>query len=179
MRKPLRLFLAFILILPGHIALSSQEANTRLAFSADFTGSVVGSLESGIAQCQAIATVYRFDCYRQNYRRTGRLMNGKPDYRSAQKALRHVEGTLNSFIKKNTDKAAPRLSVGGMTYKAVKPETVKPGAAAFDQARSEAVTILLRSPDGNARQHYERIASVVGSNKLIIRSALEVLRGYA
>ncbi len=178
MRKTLRLCLVILLSLPGQIVFASQDADTRLAFSADFTGSVVGSLESGIAQCQAIATIYRFDCYRQNYRRARRIMNGKPDYRMAQKALRHVEATLNSFVKKNTDETAPHLSVGGKTYKAVTPEAVKPGAAAFDQARSEAVTILLRS-DGRAKVHYQRIASVVGSNKLIIRSDLQVQSGFA
>lgn len=155
-------------------AAANTDSPMRLAFSESFTDSIVRSLEGGIGTCQALPAVYRFDCYRQNYRATASKMNGKPDYRDAQKALRHVENTLKSILRSYGDKAAPTIRSGGLTYKPVKPDAVSTAARAFDTARAEAVTILLRS-DGRARVHFERIASVVGSNKLIIRSAIDRL----
>lgn len=172
--KPTLVFrnlLILALLMPAQIAVANSANSYQLAFSDDFTGTIVKPLEDGILECQAIAAVYQFDCYRQSYRAAGRKMNGQKVYRDAQKALRLVETTLKSIVKKNADKSAPKLKVNGKTYKAVKPTAVKPGAAAFKQARAEAVTILLRA-NGQAKVHYARIANVVGSNKLIIRSDL-------
>lgn len=163
--------LGMILSLHAIGAQASPPASTQLAMSNSFTGQVVSKLEGGISECQAIAAVYRFDCYRQNYRAVGRSLNGKPDYRDAQKALKQVENTLKAVVKQNGDKAAPPLKQNGRTYKAVRPQTVPASATAFKQARQEAVTILLRA-DGKAQVHYQRIASVVGSNKVIIRTDL-------
>lgn len=143
-----------------------------LARSDAFTGQLVARLESGITQCQALPAVYRPDCYRQNYRATGRMLNGKPDYRDAQRALKRVETALTKIMRRNTDKATPPITRNGQTFKPITEAALKPAAAAFDQARAEAVTILLRS-GGAMRTHNARIAAVVGSNKVLLRAALE------
>ncbi|MCA0871937.1 hypothetical protein LCL97_13945 [Seohaeicola saemankumensis] len=163
--------LGFALSFLAATVMAGTPTDDRIAFSSDFTGQVVGKLEGGISECQAVAAVYRFDCYRQNYRAVGRSLNGKPDYRDAQKALKRVEDTLKAVVKQNGDRGAPPLKQNGRTYKAVRPDTVAASAAAFNKARQEAVTILLRA-DGKAQVHYQRIASVVGSNKVIIRTDL-------
>jgi len=163
--------LSLALSLLSTTVMAGTPTGDKIAFSSDFTGQVVGKLEGGISECQAVAAVYRFDCYRQNYRAVGRSLNGKPDYRDAQKALKTVENTLRAVVKQNGDSSAPPLKQNGRTYKAVRPDTVAASTAAFNKARQEAVTILLRA-DGKAQVHYQRIASVVGSNKVIIRTDL-------
>jgi len=165
----LRAALVMLLSLSTSITLAGTGSAYRLAFSDGNTSAVVSVLESGIAQCQSLEAVYRFDCYRQNYRAAGSKLNGRPDYRAAQKALQQVELTLKATLRQNRDKTAPPVRLNGKTYKAVTPDAVKPGNAAFARARAEAVTVLLRA-DGHATVHYQRIASVVGSKKVIIRS---------
>lgn len=146
-----------------------------LALSNSFTDQVVKNLSAGINLCQSLPAVYRADCYRQNYRATARQLNGKPDYRDAQKALKRVESALKKILRQYGDKATPPITKNGQTFKPIKPEALKPATAAFDQARREAVTILLRA-GGNAAPHYQKIAAVVGSNKVLMRAALGLLR---
>lgn len=167
---------SFLAILAG-VLLIFVQAHPALARSEAFTSQIVGKLESGIRECQALPTVYRFDCYRQNYRAVGRDLK-RPDYRPAQSALRRVEKTLNTIVRKNTDKTKPQISQNGRKYKAITPQAVKPAAAAFDQARAEATTVLLRTK-GDMKPHFERIAAVVGSNKVILRASLGLLLGAA
>jgi len=169
MRKFFRATLIVLLALSAPFTLAGPNGSYLLAFSDGNTNAVVTILEQGIAQCQRLDAVYRFDCYRQNYRSAGSKLKGLPDYRAAQKALQQIELMLKATIRQNRDKTAPPVKLNGKTYKAVTPEAVKPGNAAFARARSEAVTSLLRA-DGQAAVHYHRIASVVGSNKVIIRS---------
>ncbi len=169
MRNFFRIPLVVLVSLAATFAGASPDSAYLLAFSDNNTNAVVTVLENGIAQCQRLDAVYRFDCYRQNYRDAGSKMKGRPDYRTAQKALQRVEQTLKATVRQNRDKTAPTIRVNGKTYKPVTPAAVKPGEAGFARARAAAVTTLLRA-DGRAAVHYQRIASVVGSNKVIIRS---------
>ncbi len=155
----------------GRHADTGQGTGDRIAFSSGFTGQGVGKLEGGISECQAVAAVYRFDCYRQTSRAVGRSLRGKPDYRDAQKALKQVERALKAVVKQNGDSAGPPLKQNGRTYKAVQPGIVAASTAAFNKARQEAVTNLLRA-DGKTQVQYQRFASVVVSNKVIIRTDL-------
>jgi len=164
-----RSFLILLFAIPTQVAATGPNASYRLAFSDGNTNTVVNILEAGISQCQALDAAYRFDCYRQNYRSAASKLNGKPDYRDAQQALRQVEKTLKAIIRQYGDKAAPTIRVAGKTYKAVAPDAIQTAATAFSRARAEAETVLLRA-SGHAELHYARIAAVVGSDKLIIRS---------
>ena len=161
--------LVLLLLLSAQFASAGPNVSYRLAFSSASTDAVVGILEKGIAQCQVLEAAYRFDCYRQSYRSAAAKLNGKPDYRAAQQALREVEKTLKDVVGQYRDNSKPSIRVAGKTYKAVTPVGIQPGAAAFSRARAQAVTELLRA-DGRAKVHYQRIAAVIGSDKLIIRS---------
>lgn len=147
----------------------------EVAMSDAVTAKAVKVLTEGNGACRSLPSVYQVDCYRQSFRRAGAEISRYPDYKDARKALKLVERTLNSALKEYGDKSAAPLRSGGRTYKAIKPEAVAPSAQAFKRARADAVTILLRSK-GPIKVHYERIASVVGSSKLIIRSSLEALK---
>ncbi|MEP3331884.1 hypothetical protein [Sedimentitalea sp.] len=48
------------------------------------TNRVVRLLKQGLRECQTLNSVYRYDCYRQNYRAAGRQLAGKPAYAPAQ-----------------------------------------------------------------------------------------------
>lgn len=178
MKPFFHLCLSLVIALAAQPATAGSTPTLQLAFSESATGRVVNVLEDGISLCQSIATVYQFDCYRQNFRKAGSKMRGKPDYSDAQNALGHVESVLKSIVKKNLDKTAPPLRINGKTYKPVKPAAVKSASASFKRARSEAVTILLRA-DGHSKVHYQRIANIVGSDKLIIRSDIPINRQTA
>lgn len=151
----------------------SAPKSTAPAVSSAVTASVVSDLEGGVRTCQSLPQVYRFDCYRQNYGGVVDSLSGKKGYRDAQRALRGVEKTLDKVMRRNLDRSVAPVKVGGATYRAIKPEAVDPAAKKFDQARAEAVTILLRS-GGETAKHYQQIAGVVGSNKLLIRSEMSL-----
>lgn len=148
------------------VLLSMGQAH---AFSAGNTDSIVAELTGGEATCSRLEAVYQFDCYRQAYRSAAKKTDGRGDYRAAGKALREVEKTLKTVVRQNEDKTKAAIRVGGKTYKAIKPEAVKVGVQAFQTARNQAATKLLRS-DGKAQVHYARIAQAMKSNKVLIRS---------
>jgi hypothetical protein len=172
--RPLNTLLILALPTVGLAAFDPPKNNVetqQIAMSEDLTSQVVLVLQNGSNECRAVPAVYQIDCYRQTFRRAGSTVSRYPDYNDAGKALRNVEKTLKAVLKQYPDKATPPLRNNGRTYKPIQPDAVKPAAAAFERARTEATTILLRAR-GPLKIHYERIAAVVGSKKLIIRSQL-------
>ena len=145
------------------------EDPVQLAMSEAVTGNVMSQLEGGTATCGALDAVYQFDCYRQAYRAAGSKIKGRPDYRDAAKALKTVESTLNTIVRKNADRSQPSIRVGGRTYKAIKPEAIPAATSSFRSARTQAATVLLRSDDV-AALHYTRIADALNSDKVLIRT---------
>lgn len=144
-----------------------QARSTQLSTAS--TDSIVGLLDAGEATCSRLDAVYQFDCYRQAYRAAGAEAKKNRSYADAAKALKDVEKVLNDTVRKNRDRSKPTIRVGGQTYKAIKPEAVAAGAAAFQSARNQSATLLLRS-GGDAKVHYTRIAQAMDSDKLLIRS---------
>ena len=173
--RPLAVLFALCLTTSAQADYGSSAA---AGLSADTTAAAVAALEGGIATCQAVPVVYRFDCYRKNYGDAARSLGGNRDYGDAEQALGKVERVLRGIVRQNRDRDAPAISVGRKRYRAIKPEAVRDSAALFERARAEAVTVLLRAK-GPAQTHYARIASVVGSDKVILRSGLMRLRRLA
>ena len=169
-----RLFSFVFLLLAPAVALAGNTSSTtpyRLAMSDSVTSKVVSKLEGGSSECRSVPAIYQVDCYRQSFRRAGSEISRYPDYSEARKALRQVEAVLKAALRQYGDKSNPALRKNGRAYKPIRPEGVKPANAAFERARREAATVLLRAK-GPIKVHYERIAAVVGSSKLIIRSGL-------
>lgn len=135
------------------------------------TKTVVRTITSGLARCQRVERVYRFDCYRQTYRLAASLLNGRPAYRDALKALELVEAALDKVMDRNVDPNVRLKRQGFQTYRAIKPAAIPRATAEMDRALDKAETILLRAPDRTGN-HYARIAEAVHSNKVLLRSRL-------
>lgn len=162
--------LSIVLILLLAAPVSAQgygRASTGL--SDRTTNAVVRLLERGLRQCRALETVYRYDCYRQNYGDAARKLGDNPAYAPARTALRSVESRLEQVLRADADPSAPRLRRGGKTFSAIQSDATPRSRAALSAALDQAQTQLLRSPDG-AGDHFARIANVLDSEKVFLRS---------
>lgn len=133
------------------------------------TNQVVRLLQQGLRRCQALESVYRYDCYRQNYRDAGQKLEGNDAYAPARQALRDVETALAGVLNANADAAAQPVRRRGKTYTAIAPAAVPRSKAVFTDALDTAATQLLRSP-ASSGDHFARIASVLDSEKVFLRS---------
>lgn len=140
------------------------------------TNRVVRLLEQGLRQCQTLNSVYRYDCYRQNYRAAGRQLAGNPAYAPVQKALRDVETTLADVLNANADPTTKPIRRRGKSYSAISESAIPRSKEAFAAALDGAATKLLRSADSDSI-HFARIASVLDSNKVFLRSAWAPVTG--
>ncbi len=135
------------------------------------TKKVVRTITRGVDRCQRVERVYRFDCYRQTYHLAASLLNGRPDYRDARKALESVEVALDKVMKRHVDPTVPRKRQGLQVYRAIKPAAIPRATTEMDRALDKAETVLLRAPERTGN-HYARIAEAVHSNKVLLRSRL-------
>lgn len=129
------------------------------------------SLATASVNCLALEPVYQFDCFRQHYKKQASRLEDNAAYAVPKQALRDLEDTLDTILAENTDPTVPPLRKGNKTYQAIRPTSVPEAAIAFNQALDEASTMLLRSSSDNAG-HFDRIADALGSNKILLRSAL-------
>ncbi len=133
------------------------------------TNGVLRMLDHGLRQCRSLDSVYRYDCYRQNYSDAARRLDGNAAYAPAAAALRQVESALQSVLRANADPATAPVRQRGRTYTAITTDAVPQSRAAFTRALDQARTQLLRSPDGTG-DHFARIASRLDSDKVFLRS---------
>lgn len=117
---------------------------------------------------------YRFDCFRQHYKMLAGRLEDNPNYAIPVQALRDIEEALDTIVAQNADPAVEPLRKQGRTYRPIKPAATAKATEAYNQALSDASTVLLRSSNDNAG-HFARIAEAVDSNKILLRSALLLL----
>ncbi|MBB96419.1 MAG: hypothetical protein CML68_17715 [Rhodobacteraceae bacterium] len=164
------------------ISPASTRASTfepfDIASSDAITERMISELENGAEICPQVPTIYQFDCYRQAFQAAAAAVGSKPDYRDARRALSSVATDLNKIVRKEQDKTQPKIKVGNRSYKAIKSESIPASTAVFEASRDEAATVLLRSNDA-ASAAYTRVASVVGSSKILYRAQLQLLRRMA
>lgn len=139
------------------------------------TGTVVKLLTGGVRGCQRLQKVYRYDCYSQVYGQAAAQMNGIAGYAEARRVLVGVERSLNRTVSRNLDRRAPQVRMGNQQFRAIKAESLPTAKAAFIATLEEAETRLLRSPSGGS-DHVVQIAAAINSNKILLRSALLLLR---
>lgn len=170
----LRLALALSLTL-SFPAFASEEGGGRgnegegAGLSMATTQELVETLQRGMNECQILHEVYRFDCYRKTYRRAANQLAGRPTYAGAMAALIGVKKTLDQIVAENQDPETPKKRQGLDFYTPVKPAAIPKATADFEKALEMAETTLLRSPEWT-QVHYTRIAEVVHSNKVLLRS---------
>jgi len=148
---------------------SSNTVNNRT------TREVVRLLESGVGECLQLFEAYRFDCIRKTYGFAARKIKGGIDYQPAYEALRSVEKRVEAAVNANADPTAKRIRKGLVRYSAVKPAAIAAVKRETIRAMEDASTVLLRSPAPHQKPHFQKIAAVIDSNKVLLRSAL--LRG--
>jgi len=138
------------------------------------TNRVSKMLTKGVRGCwDKLDKPYRYDCYRDVYQSSARLLEGNPAYDGARKALLDVEASLTRTIQKNADPAAPRARRGLKSFQAIRPEALPSAKQDFVKALDSGYTQLLRSPSSGT--HYTRIAQALETNKLLLRSAMLML----
>ena len=148
---------------------SSNTVNART------THEVVRLLENGVSECLQLFEAYRFDCIKKTYSFAARKIKGSIDYLPAYEALRRVEQRVQAAVTANADPSAKRIRKGFVRYSAIKPTAVPAVKQETIRAMEEAKTILLRSPAPHQAPHFQKIAAVIDSNKVLLRSALLLL----
>lgn len=152
---------------PSNPSEPGEENIARLSTSAINT--TVNSMTLGISNCKKLLPTHQFDCYRKVYQLAANRLGGNPDYAKAQTALIAVEKTLENIISQNSDTNPPPVDTRTALYAPIKASAVAAATAEFEKALDLAETALLRSPD-HSKLHYTRIAEVVHSNKVLLRS---------
>lgn len=136
------------------------------------TDAVIRILQRDFRECGELIIVFRYDCYSQSYRSAADRLDGLPGYAPAQEALRLVQTRISSVVSANIDTSRRPIRQGGRVFNAVTEAAIPVLRRETIRAMDEAQTILLRSPSAQQRPHYTRIASVIDSNKVLLRSAL-------
>lgn len=148
-------------------------SDDKFVLSDQTTRKVSELLTGGVRNCQArLEKPYRYDCYREVYRRAARDLSGRRPYTEVRDALIQVERRLNSTVTRNADPQAPRARLNFQSFRAIRPETLPQAKQEFIAALEEAETTLLRSAENGNNTHFVRIAEALNSNKLLLRSAL-------
>ena len=133
------------------------------------TLALIRTLKRGMGKCGTLDRVYLFDCYRKVYQRAANQLNGRPAYAGALAALIEVEETLDQIVKSNADPLAAKERKAFEVFTPLKASAIPKATADFERALAKAETTLLRSPQ-HSQLHYARIAEVVHSNKVLLRS---------
>lgn len=151
----------------------SQRAT---ALSDSLTDEVVRRLGNDFRECGELSNVFRYDCYSKSYRNAAIKLVGIPEYGTAHEALTLVEKRIAAVIDANLDQSRPPLRQGFRSFKAVTEAALPVVKRETLRAMEEAQTILLRSPNAQQQTHFTRIAAVIDSNKVLLRSAMLQLR---
>ena len=134
---------------------------------------LAAQLKQDFRTCQSIPKIYRYDCYRRSYRTGAQSLRGSQEYAPIVDALTLVERRIGAAVSSNLDRNQPNLRENlFVQHRAVTPAAVPEIKRATLAAMAEATTLLLRSPDIAQKSHFQKIAAVIESNKVLLRSAL-------
>lgn len=161
----------------GSGSMGMPGGGSGAGLSNGFTKKLVRSLRVDFNRCQRVKRVYRFDCYRQAYGLASQKLNGRPAYSEIQNVFDGLNGKLERIVAQNEDPQVPPKRQGLQTYRPIKPAAVPKATAQLEQALDEAETVLLRASTERSQTHYARVAEAINSNKVLLRSAIEWLRG--
>lgn len=165
--KTCSLFVAFFCSALLLLALASPA---RAGFSDAEIAEITQRMEGGFARCSAVDAAYQIDCYRRVYERASQDLKGQRLQADAQKAMRRTAVELKRLARAYADPAAPKVQVGGKTVAAIRLDALPQATAQARRILQETETYLLRG-NRQAALHYQRIASVVNSSKVLLRSA--------
>lgn len=151
---------------------SNYTVNTRT------TDAVVRNLKNDFRECLQLFPAYRYDCYRKAYRSGAKRLKGSIDYEPAYEALRLVETRIAAVVDANIDPTQKKIRKGFQRFTPVNEAALPQLKRETIRAMEEAQTLLLRSPAAHQKPHFQKIAAVIDSNKVLLRSALLQLNRY-
>jgi len=151
----------------------SGRPGWNLRLNNDTTAQIASQLKQDFRRCQGTPWVYRYDCYRRSYRTGAQALRGSREYAPITAALLLVEQRIGAAVEANLDPDQPRFREAPFVHhRAVRPEAVPVIKQVTLAAMEEATTVLLRTPDNEQKKHFQQIAAVIQSNKVLLRSAL-------
>lgn len=145
------------------------------------TNSVVSSIEATRNFCSAISSAYAVDCLSERLGELAKELEGQEGFEDAQSILDSTSKKLNAIARQNRSTTADpaRFSTQGQTpvintrrlIPVDEPSLVEAASQAL-AVIAEAETLLLRSAEESSERsvQYQRIASAIGSNKVLLRS---------
>jgi len=145
------------------------------------TDSVVSSIEATRNFCNMISNAYTIDCLAERLGELAEELEGQSGFEDAQSVLESTSRKLNAIARQNRSTTAEpaRFSSQGQTPVITTRRLIPVDDTSLEQAASQALlviaeaeTLLLRSSEESAERavQYQRIASAVGSNKVLLRS---------
>lgn len=146
------------------------------------TDSVVAAVKAATSYCSALpAGEYTIDCLAERLDKLSRELKGTAGFEDVHAVLKKTSKELSVIARRNrSDTLTPaRFTTTGQnpirTTRRLIPVDDASMSAAVSQALvvlAEAETLLLRSAEGSADRavQYQRIASAIGSNKVLLRS---------
>ncbi len=154
--------------------------------SDDDTHLIIKELGEASTFCSRLDEVYRIDCLSNQYEQIADTLPERGDYEPIKTQLMSAAQELAALARENQDPIVPVLPVTSPEPKSKTPKakTTRPlvpvskkRIAKVQRAAvkviEETQTILLRSAENSRRRqtHYTKIATAIGSNKVLLRSA--------
>jgi|GEM_PF-1193506 len=146
------------------------------------TVSITDALALAERLCRQVPDGYKIDCLAVQYAAIARWLPKGGDYGVVYDVLNKASEDLHQVAKDNRDRYNEKkdftVQLDGRRKSVGKPiHSIRPGAQASAnvaaiQIIQEAQTVLLRSTENSSRRqvHYQRIATAIDSNKVLLRS---------
>ena len=162
---------------------AAQTGATANAASAAITAAVVKEINSGTQFCRKLVQKeYVIDCLSERLENAAKALPSVGDYAQAKAAIEEAARKLHDLARKNAPKVSPpvRMQVKGSKPVITSRRLIAVKISALERANQQAIvivqeaeTILLRATENSDRRkvHYERIATAIGSNKVLLRSS--------
>ena len=159
---------------------SGALSQSQQGLSSSVTQSSVLNLRAVRGECAGYDPVYRIDCLRQGFAAVAQRIPRRGEYRQIRAIIEEANRDLGSVVANNADARAPKQASRGnarfkqrRTYTAVKRQTLGRAMQQAQRVVQQAETKLLRSSENSEKrfQHYQQVATAVGSTKVLLRSA--------
>ena len=178
--RPVALSVLLVLSAPHMVAADygggnsggNSSGGSNITVNSRMTDLVIRNLQNDFKECFQLFPAYRYDCYSRSYSSAANRLKGSIDYEPAYKALRLVEERISAQVAANLDPSQKKIRKGFQRFSAVNPDTLPTIKRETIKAMEEAQTLLLRSPAAHQKPHFQKIAAVIDSNKVLLRSAL-------
>ena len=160
--------------------MSGATSLSQQGLSSSVTQSIVLNLRAVRGECAGYDPVYRIDCLRQGFGAVAQRIPRRGEYRQIRAIIEEANRDLGSVVANNADGRAPKQASRGnarfkqrRTYTAVKRQSLGRAMRQAQRVVQQAETKLLRSSENSEKrfQHYQQVATAVGSTKVLLRSA--------